>query len=98
MNGIQWTVAQSRRLDLPCGAGAALLSGTSVRDQAADAVDRNAEWVISLQRPVTWVEVVEHLGCHRYYAMRLLRVGAERGLLRSTASPNPKRPDLFEGR
>lgn len=98
MNAIVWTVAQSRRLDLPCGAGLPMLDDAGPRCTGPDAVDRNAEWVVSLRRPVTWVDVVEHLGCHRYYAMRLLRVGAERGLLRRTAAPNPTRPDLFEGR
>ncbi len=99
MNAIAWIVAQSRRLDLPCGAGLPMLtSGAPARAPGPDAADRTAEWVVSTRRRVTWVDVAERQGCHRYHAMKLLRVAAERGLLRRIPSTHKQRPDLFEGR
>ena len=95
MNAIQWTVAQSRRLDLPCDAGKALLQPSA--PARPDPVERAAAWVIDSGRRVTWVDLSEHLGVGRYRAMALLREGARRDLLRRIVSSHRARPDLFEG-
>lgn len=95
---LAWTAEQALRLDLPCGAGERLQqASTPAAEPVVDPADRCAAWVASTRRCVTWVDVREHFGWSRYYAMRLLREGAERGLLRRIASHNSKRPDLFEG-
>jgi len=86
-----WMADHINRLELSSGADDA------PEETARDAVERCAQWVVSTGRRVTWVDVMEHFGCHRYYAMHLLRKGAERDLLRRIASTNSKRPDLFEG-
>jgi len=95
MNAIAWTVAQSRRLDLPCDAGKALLSPAP--PAGPDPVERAAAWVAASARHVTWVDLAEHLGVGRYRAMALLRDGARRGLLHRIVSTHRARPDLFEG-
>lgn len=92
MNAIAWTVAQSRRLDLPCGAG--VRSNIPI---GLDAADRCAQWVVSTSRRVSWRDCVEHFGWNRFHAMRLLRTAAERGLLVRIPSHHRCRPDLFEG-
>ncbi len=95
---IAWIAAQAQRLDLPCGAGERLQqAATQAGEPVTDPVERCAEWVASTRRRITWVETCAHFGWSRFYAMRRLRQGAERGLLRRIPSENSKRPDLFEG-
>lgn len=95
-NPIAWIAAQAQRLDLPCGAGERLQQ-SSTQAAETDPVERCAAWVASTRRRITWVETCAHFGWSRFYAMRRLRQGAERGLLRRIPSENSKRPDLFEG-
>ncbi|HEY0878976.1 MAG TPA: hypothetical protein VGE10_11055 [Zeimonas sp.] len=95
-NPIAWIAAQAQRLDLPCGAGERLQQ-SSTQAAETDPVERCAAWISSTGRRITWVETSEHFGWSRYYAMRRLREGAERGLLRRIPSENSQRPDLFEG-
>ncbi len=98
INPIAWIAAQAQRLDLPCGAGDRLQqASTQATEIVTDPVERCAAWVSSTGRRITWVETSEHFGWSRYYAMRRLREGAERGLLRRIPSENSQRPDLFEG-
>ena len=92
---LAWMVAQAQRLDLPCGAGERLQQPSA--EPVPDPVERCAAWVASTRRLITWVDACEHFGWSRYYAMRLLREGAERGLLRRVASHDSRRPDGFEG-
>lgn len=99
MNAIAWTVAQSRRLDLPCGAEALGYSVAASVPPKHEPIEREqcAQWVASLGHPVTWVLVAQHFGCTRMAAMKRLQACAEHGLLRRIPSTRKQRPDLFEG-
>ncbi len=86
-----WMADHISRLDLSSG------TEDAPGETRLDPVERCARWVASERRRITWIDVVEHQGCHRFYAMRLLREGAERGLLRRIASEDSRKPDHFEG-
>lgn len=96
MNAIAWTVAQTRRLDLPCGAGDLLRLGALRAMRGPDAIERCALWVADTGRRVSWVDVSRQFDWQKHHAMKMLRRGVERGLLVRIAVYQSRRPDLFE--
>lgn len=95
MSACTWMAAQSRRLDLPCGAGEPAAAARAF--VGPDNVERCAQWVASTGRRISWPEAAEHFGWNRYHAMRMLREGAQRGLLVRIKPQRHRAPDLFEG-
>jgi hypothetical protein len=61
------------------------------RDAAAEAAD----WAARQWRPVTYHDIMRHFEVGRYQAMRLLRQGAERGLLVRHRARQAHTPDEF---
>lgn len=96
MNGIEWIVRQTPRCDLPCRT-IEVVRHAPRQLVGPDAIERAATWVRSLNRPVTWLDVRDHVGCGRNRAMHLLQKAAERGLLVRRRANRHCAPDIFEG-